>query len=264
MTVCKFAVISDIHGNLEGLEAVLTEIRQRKIEKIVCLGDVIGYGPDPIECWSRIKSACDLILKGNHESIFLGETDLSHCSQLGKESAEWTKRNVFAAWKDEFSDLESSAKRYGAAFYHAGVENEPNWPYLNQVEDILTSFREQEPLCFYGHTHRPRIVICNSNGDLCKDIMIQESTKIQFDLTQYRCYVNPGSVGQQRDTRTDASFAVCTVDGKTATIELLRIPYDCERTYRKLLEYGCGRNAAAYLIREEERRKLFENIDYRR
>lgn len=263
MNACKFAVISDIHGNLEGLEAVFSEIRRRQIEKIVCLGDVVGYGPDPAACWELVKSNCDLILQGNHESIFLGETDLTHCSQLGKESAGWTKDNLSETFKGEFSALQPVAKAFGAVFYHAGTENGPDWPYLNSIESVLASFRESEPLCFYGHTHRPRIVICHSDGSLFKDIMVQEDIKIQVDLSQYRCYVNPGSAGQQRDTKTDVSFSICTVEGRMATVEVLRIPYDCEKTYQKLMEYGCGKAAATYLIREEERRRSIENLNHR-
>lgn len=262
----KFGVIADIHGNFEGLQAALKKLCRLGAEEIFCLGDVVGYGAEPELCWATVKRTCSLVLEGNHEAILTGKIDNSHCSALGQQSAIWTRAHVSDAVRSELAKLPFRAKRYGAVFYHSSPQNDGSWPYLNQTEQIMEAFTaELSPLVFYGHTHRPRITLVDRvSGAVIMDELIQKTKMVSVNLSCQCCYINPGSVGQQRDTHTDASFAVCELDGKMAQIQVLRIPYRRFRTYQKLLNQGCGKEAAVYLIREKGRRRLFALLDYRR
>lgn len=263
MTVKRFAVISDIHGNLEGLEAVLRVIRRKGISDIICLGDVIGYGADPEACWKLCKDCCSVILKGNHEAIYLGESDDSECSTMGKQSAIWTREHMPDKYRVELAALPCMWKDGQKAFFHTAPGRERRWPYLNTSEQIVEAFHgEEQPLLFYGHTHRPRLTVVGEDG-VCREdqLAVQRHLRRKVDLTKGKYYINPGSCGQQRDRHTDASFAVCAIDGRYAAIELLRIPYRRFRAYRKTMHNGCGIAAATYLIREKWRRDTFAVFD---
>ncbi len=260
----KFGVIADVHGNLEGLQAVLEKLRRLEIKEIICLGDVVGYGADPEPCWAEVKRACSLVLEGNHEAILTEKIDDSHCSALGQQSAIWTQSHVGATVRGELAALPFRGERYGAAFYHSSPMDDGSWPYLNRLEQVTAAFRtEKTSLIFYGHTHRPRITLEDrETGTVVWDESIQKTSKFTVNLQNQRCYLNPGSAGQQRDTHTDVSFAVCELAEDTAEIEVFRIPYRRFRSYQKLLRGGCGMAAATYLIREKKRRRWFELLDH--
>ena len=260
----RFAVISDIHGNLEGLRAVLKSVDTENVSEILCLGDVIGYGADPEKCWEITKAKCSSILKGNHEAILAGDIDESQCSELGKQSAVWTRGHVTKKSRGELVDLPLQTVQYEASFFHSAPEGPKMWTYLNRIEQVLEAFSEcVTPVVFYGHTHRPRVTLVKENDVVVQDVLIQRTTRFVVNLKEYRCYVNPGSVGQQRDFRTDASYAVCELDGSVANITVHRIPYKRFLAYQKIKRYGCGTAVAAYLIREKWRRNWFEIIDHR-
>lgn len=260
----KFAVISDVHGNLEGLQAVLHRIKKLKVGEIICLGDVIGYGADPEICWVTVKNACSLVLEGNHEAMLAGKIDGFHCSELGRRSTTWTRNHISAVVQQELGSLPFRAERYGAAFYHSSPHDDGSWPYLNKIEHVVDNFvNDAAPLIFYGHTHRPRITVVDAQtGTVIQDELIQRTRRFCVDLYSQRCYLNPGSAGQQRDTHTDVSFAVCEMDRHFVQLEVLRIPYRRFCAYKKLRNSGCDKSLATYLIREKERRRLFELLDY--
>ena len=262
MSAC-FAVISDIHGNLEGLQAVLSSIEKQGISEIICIGDVVGYGADPELCWILAKKNCAKILKGNHEAMLVGDIDFSKCSKLGQQSALWTKAHVSTNTQQELEKLPMSLNRYGADFFHAAPEDYGIWRYLNHASEIIEAFGQvKAPLVFYGHTHRPRITLVGYDGIVKQDILPQKKQHITVELDKWRCYVNPGSVGQQRDSHTDASYAICNLEDRIARITMIRIPYRRLTSYRKIKCYGCGEEAAAYLIREKVRRDWFELISH--
>lgn len=258
----RFAVISDIHGNLEGLQAVLKSIKKRNISEIICLGDVVGYGADPEACWALVKESCRHILKGNHEAILAGDIDESDCGALGKQSVAWTREHITKRSGGELAKLPTHVVQYGAAFFHSAPEGPKMWAYLNRAEQIAEAFRGcGYPLIFYGHTHRPRVTVIGRDGRIVQDELVQKTRRFAARLDRF-CCVNPGSVGQQRDSHTDASYAICELDGPTAEITLHRIPYKRFPAYQKVRRQGCGAPAAAYLIREQWRRNWFEIIDH--
>ena len=260
----RFAVIADPHGNAEGLSAVLRHIKRRDIKDIVCLGDVVGYGAEPELCWKLVKEKCKVSLKGNHEAMLLGEMDDSHCSRIGKQSSAWTTEHISAETKKELAGSPMCAELYGALFLHSAPEGSGMWDYLNKTEQITESFRGcSQPLIFYGHTHRPRVTLVGADGTVLTDKLIDATESFTTDLSSCRCYVNPGSAGQQRDAHTDVSYAVCELNGDIAKITVCRIGYRRLKSYLNVKYHGCGPETATYLIREKWRRDLFEVIDNR-
>ena len=257
----RFAVISDIHGNLEALQKVLKTLRKQKVSEIICLGDVVGYGPNPEECWALIKQNCSICLEGNHEAMLLNRADSTNCSLIGQQSALWTSAAVSSNVKNDLAELSFGFEKYNFIFLHSGVDNDGSWRYLNKLDDMLDEYKDIQHSVFYGHTHRPRITIIHEDGQVT-DEKVEKNACYTISLTKEKCYINPGSVGQQRDTHTDASFVICETDGEMISVEFFRIPYNSFRVYEKILEAGLGKEIASYLIREKEKRRIYEIFDY--
>lgn len=254
----RFAVISDIHGNLEALNKALKLIQKDGVSDIICLGDAIGYGANPNECFRLIQTECRILLMGNHEAMLVDENQKR--SNLCEESFSWTKAVIADDVKEQLLDLPYSYEEYGIRFYHASSDNSLNyWPYLKELESILDSFRECGRACFYGHTHRPRVTIVD---DHVSDLYITETSDFTIDLSKQSCYINPGSIGQQRDTVTDMSFAICEIDDDILKVKIVRHRYNALKAYLKTKYKGCGKNNADYLIREKWRRKIYESIGH--
>ena len=254
----RIAVISDIHGNLEALEAILAELQILMPDSIVCLGDIIGYGPNPNECLQRLFSLDNIhFLRGNHEDIWIGKITLDQCSLLVRESAMWTMQTVDKKYESYIKEFKNSVSIDDYNFVHTPSLAGNEYPYLNTVVDILNSFQDTDlDIQFYGHTHRPRITEVKEWE--VKDYLVTETLTIPL-IKNVRYYINVGSVGQQRDNKTDASFAVIEVMDDVRLLTIKRVPYDSYSTYAKIKKVMRNSELANYLIREQERRKQYEN-----
>lgn len=232
------AVISDIHANLEGLETVLDDIRRQGIEDIICLGDVIGYGPNPNECLDRVMDVCRWQLMGNHEeAVLYGAVGFN---PKAKMAIDWTrdqlnspeqppeKRN--ARWKF-LGDLRLVVNENGFDFVH-GSPRDPVREYVFPADvldqDKLRSiFDHVGRACFAGHTHIPGVIaedgrFTPADGDAFQHTVTE---------TGPRVLLNVGSVGQPRDGDNRSCYVV--IDGPTVTWR--RLDYDVEKTAAKIL-----------------------------
>lgn len=254
----KIAIISDIHGNLEALNKVLDDIEKIKPSTIVCLGDIIGYGPNPNECLDMLLRKENIIcLKGNHEDIWLGNIDLANCSNIGKASAIYTKNMVDEKYKESIKLFMNEFKIENYGFYHTSPKSLLKYPYLNEMQDILSGFNYVKTnINFYGHTHRPRIT--EVVGTKITDFFVNKSICVKLQKNK-KYYINVGSVGQQRDRQTDASYAILEIFENEILLKLNRVDYDSYSTYCKIKEVMKNDNIANYLIRETERRLVYEN-----
>lgn len=254
----KIVIISDIHGNLEALNKVFEDIEGIKPDIIVCLGDIIGYGPNPNECLDiLLKKENIVFLKGNHEDIWIDKIDLNNCSDLGKASAIYTKTIVDKKYEKSIKLFMDEFKIENYGFYHTPPNKFLKYPYLNKIEDILDAFEYVKTnVNFYGHTHRPRIT--EVVGKKITDFMVDENICIKLQKNK-KYYINVGSVGQQRDRKTDASYAILEILENEILLKLNRIEYDSYSTYCKIKEIMKDDNIANYLIRETERRLVYEN-----
>jgi diadenosine tetraphosphatase ApaH/serine/threonine PP2A family protein phosphatase len=235
------AILSDIHGNLEALQAVLEDIANFSVEEMYCLGDVIGYGPNPRECLDLVMQ-CKVTLLGNHDqgAIF----DPVGFNDIAERAIQWTRRQLDAPipsrqasdrrW-EFLGDLPRSFKENGMIFVHGSPRNPVN-EYIFP-EDIYNQsklgriFSLVEKYCFQGHTHLPGIFIEQAPEDYFQ-FLSPDEIDYTYDLDGHKTLCNVGSVGQPRDGDWRACYIL--LDGKR--IHYRRLEYDVETTIKKIHE----------------------------
>ena len=227
----KYAIISDIHGNVEALQAVLKDIKTRSVDSIVCLGDVVGYYPDPERCIELVRENVSLCVAGNHDYAAINRIDIQSFTYYAYAAMEWTRRNISKEAVDFLSALPLTIEKDGVFFTHSSPSNPQDWIYVfpDSEDAVFEAFNSLKfRLNFIGHTHWP-------------SIMIQEGSKIilhsthSITLSKNNFYlVNVGSVGQPRDFDSRCCYAIYDTDA--AEISLIRIPYDYAITQKKIMD----------------------------
>ncbi len=224
----KIALISDIHGNLEALTAVLIAAEQASADVIYCLGDVVGYGTDPSACLKLIDKTCRVKLIGNHEYTALGRCSTEKYTELARISSDWT-RNILTDEDLEMIrqfDLDYSSDN--TRFVHASPYEPEKWKYILKPDQAKKAFDcFDEAMCFVGHTHLPMIFTEVPNDNPKK--------KIGHDFEPHeesRYIVNVGSVGQPRDNDPRASFVI--YDNVEQEVQFCRAEYDITTTQTKI------------------------------
>src|SRR6201982_2307814 len=156
----RFAIFSDIHGNLEALEATLADAHENKVTDCVCLGDVVGYNANPHECVERIREMDCPIVKGNHDeqaSLIESSRDFN---EMAEQAIEWTRNNLTEADKDWLRDLRLQRQVRDFTIVHATLDTPAQWGYVFNNLDAAASFTYQHTaVCFFGHTHVPMAFI---------------------------------------------------------------------------------------------------------
>ncbi len=232
----RIAVISDVHANLEALRAVLADIRRRRADAIVSLGDVIGYGPDPIETADLVRTLAAAAVRGNHE-ILVTEAIDETTSPLAAQSARWTRRKLLPAPRASAQKKERWAwlaglPRYVKFEHMIFAHGSPQSPfvYISEIHEAARVFERHlhgTSICFVGHTHVPCVFV-EDRGDI---LYLPAETGRRYRFRGTRAIVNVGSVGQPRDFDPRASYVLVRDDG---SIEFRRIEYDVEATARKI------------------------------
>lgn len=238
----KTAIISDIHANLEALQTALTFIKSQKVNRIICLGDIVGYGPRPNECADIVREVCKTCLLGNHDEAAVGGASIEHFNDYAREAMLWTReqlRDDTTAYLKDLPLLIDDSP--GVAFVHSTPVAPQEWNYiLNSFEAQmqLDNAENQLKLVFLGHSHIP-IVFSYNHGPIM-------GRKMQLDLDNDRYIVNVGSVGQPRDGDPRASFVIW--DETENTIEYHRLDYDIFGTYQEIMKAGLPRFLADRLL----------------
>jgi diadenosine tetraphosphatase ApaH/serine/threonine PP2A family protein phosphatase len=231
----RYAIISDIHSNLEAFQAVLQDVEARGgAEHIWCLGDIVGYGPDPNECVNLLRQYPHSCIAGNHDWGTLGQVDLSYFNDDASAACRWTGRVLGPDEADYLRGLPLTVSEWGFTLAH-GSPRDPIWEYLLSSDEADWSFYFFETsYCLVGHSHVPLVFESPSGGG--QTIAYRPSPDVPLVLEQNRLIVNPGSVGQPRDADPQASYAVFDTDSNT--IRHHRIPYDIAATQRKMSDHG--------------------------
>jgi predicted phosphodiesterase len=221
------AVISDIHANLEALEAVMRDIEKQKVDAIYCLGDVIGYGSDPIPCLDLVQSSCAVRLMGNHEFAVLGKLPMYQLNDTAKVSISWTQSQVPDRVIPRISDNPFETTIDDLQFVHASPYEPEKWHYVLSTADSELAFRHgHKRLCFNGHSHVP-MIFATGEGVIRK----QAGHDFQpFEDTRY--LINVGSVGQPRDNDPRACYVV--YDSAEEEVRFCRVEYDIAGAQRKM------------------------------
>ena len=233
----KRAVISDIHGNYEALTMVLQHIKEQSVDEIICLGDIIGYGPDPLKCLDQVMASCQLTILGNHDQAAI--FDPEGFNPVAMKAIFWTRDQL----ESDNANLELSDRRWdflgelprrhdeGKYLFVHGSPRDPTNEYVFP-EHIYEKSRMQmlmkrfEQYCFQGHTHIPGIF--TESGSFLEPRQ-QDNF---FRLTTDKCMINVGSVGQPRDENPRACYII--LDTGENTVQYHRVEYDVELTRQKI------------------------------
>jgi predicted phosphodiesterase len=226
----RIAVISDIHGNLHALEAVLESIAADAPETVWCLGDLVGYGPRPNRCCALVVEKAELCLIGNHDLGVLGRLDLDEFAPDAAASARWTAEVLSDESRAYLESLEPQIVRKDVELYHASPRD-PVWEYVLSPEVAIASLAATSaPLVLVGHSHVP----LRYGWEQQALALCEEGT--QVDLARERWLLNPGSVGQPRDGDARAAYLLLDLEAQRA--EFKRVRYEVAKTQAEIRERG--------------------------
>jgi predicted phosphodiesterase len=235
----RLAILSDIHSNLEALEAVLADARERECTQFVCLGDVVGYNANPHECVERVRAMDCPIVKGNHdEQASLNESSRDF-NELAEHAIEWTRNNLTEEDKEWLGGLRLQRQVRDFTIVHATLDTPGQWGYVFNNLDAAASFTYQHTVvCFFGHTHVPMAFI---RDESIKRVRIEQ---LRIDMTK-KYFINTGSVGQPRDA--DWRAAYCIYQLEKNVVEQRRVKYDLATAQKKIVKAGLPRLLAERL-----------------
>ena len=230
-----YGLISDIHANLTALEAVLD--RLRGIERFICPGDIVGYGPDPAECLSRVRSLDCVTVLGNHDAAVCGMMDVSWFNRDAREAISWTRGALGEADLRALSILPLMHEAEEFVLVHGSLAGPEDFPYILSPAEARQCFEEMgdRTLCFVGHSHASEVYIQQPGVFGVDQIEMPNGGKLDF-RPGLRYIVNCGSVGQPRDGNPDASCAV--FDSDAMAVEIVRVPYDIPAVQSRMRRAG--------------------------
>jgi len=224
----RVAVVSDIHSNLQALEAVLAAIEGEAPDELWCLGDLVGYGPRPNECCATIAERADICLAGNHDLAVLGTIDLEEFGGEAAVAARWTREVLEPEARAFLDRLEPEGSAHGVALYH-GSARDPVWEYVLSDEGALATLElTDSPLVLVGHSH-VALQVVQSGDDLAGGVAPADT---ELELEGTRALLNPGSVGQPRDGDPRAAYLLLDLETRRATYR--RVEYDVKQTQREI------------------------------
>lgn len=264
----KYAILSDIHANLEAFHTVLKKCRFLGAEQYVCLGDTVGYGADPVECLSLLRSLNPIaVVKGNHDEYSSNDDEIMEgFNPHARAAVLWTKSVLSPEERQYLADLPMRLTPRGTNFtvVHATLDSPDAWGYIFDTHQAADNFSYQfTPLCFCGHSHVPKAfekkpVLVHSGKPIEEVIpwagpdvsMVPEEAQSEQAIPLamqpgYKYLINVGSVGQPRNGDPRASFAIYDSDAKTVTRYML--PYDIALAQSKIREAGLPERLASRL-----------------
>jgi len=240
------AIISDIHGNIDALEAVLEDIDQQNTDIVTCLGDIVGYGGAPRECVERIERLCFPILMGNHEVYTALPIDIDEFSAPVARGIECAREQLSEEQLKWLRELPMVIDMGEATIAHASLDDPAEFNHILKTEDAQAHFELQEtPICFIGHTHVPIIMEETASGVDCYD---PPEEFISPD-PHFNYAVNVGSVGQPRDGDSRACYVLYDTD--KAAIRYRRVSYDISRAQKRFKDAGIHEDAIGRLAKGE-------------
>jgi predicted phosphodiesterase len=235
----KYAIIADIHGNLDAFQVVLDDIRAQKATHVVCLGDVVGYNARPKECLKIVRDMNIPCVKGNHDEYCSTDNTLEGFNPHAADAVHWTRNQLNEEEKKWLRDLKYSRMAANFTMVHATLDGPERWGYVFDKLAAAASFPYQTTqLCFFGHTHVPVAFM--------RDNMVRGGTYSKFKVDPAKKYfINVGAVGQPRDNNPKAAYVIYDMDA--GTIELRRLEYDIAAAQQKIREAGLPERLAERL-----------------
>jgi predicted phosphodiesterase len=233
----RYLILSDIHANLTALDAAL-EATKGQWHKAACLGDLVGYGPEPNEVIDRIRSLDAVVIRGNHDKAVSGLIDAEDFNPLARDVTLWTRNQLLPANLDYLGKLQKGPVTLdGLSIIHGALQDEDEYVFgpSQAIEGLLDS---PSPVTFFGHTHI-------QGGFTLRDdqVTVQhlkpagEKLFVSLPIEKGTTYLlNPGSIGQPRDGDPRAAFAIADLDNRS--VEFWRVPYDIESVQSRMAHAG--------------------------
>ncbi|MEJ2744986.1 MAG: metallophosphoesterase family protein [bacterium] len=232
----RYAIFGDIHGNMEALTAVFADMESARVDRALCLGDIVGYGAEPEKCIDELRGRGIASVIGNHDSAVVGDTPLDYFNDYAREAVVWTADRLSGDDKAYLKNLPIIGGDGGFITVHSSLADPTEWRYVinllavRRCFDLLTG-----RLCFIGHSHVPVIF------EECGSITGRRASDVHLDK-ESRYIINVGSVGQPRDGDCRASYGI--YDEGEMRFEIRRVSYDIGRAQKKIIEAGLPKSLA--------------------
>ncbi|CAN5736006.1 metallophosphoesterase family protein [soil metagenome] len=226
----RYAIFGDIHANWEALMTVMGDAQEQGCTHFVCLGDVVGYNANPGECLDYVRALNCPVVKGNHDEEATQDRSLDDLNPLAESALLWTRRHLTDDQKQWLRELKLVRQARDFTIVHATLDSPGSWAYVSNRFDAMASFSYQfTQICFYGHTHTPRIYEKDDTVRCLRetDVVLRRGVKY---------FINVGSVGQPRDGDWRSSYAVYDVEKQTVNVR--RLEYDLHTAQQKILDVG--------------------------
>lgn len=230
----RYAIIADIHSNLAAFQTVLADLERRGgAEEIWCLGDIVGYGPEPSECIELLRQHRHLCVAGNHDWAAIGKLDTTYFNPEAAEAAHWTASRLSPDDIYYLQNLPLTLQQNDFTMAH-GSPREPIWEYVvsTQIANINFNYFDTK-FCLVGHSHIPLIFDLDQNG---ASQFSQLPDELFLKQEENRLIINCGGVGQPRDGDPRASYAI--LDTNQGIIYHYRVEYDIASTQQKMIKEG--------------------------
>ncbi|NSW51814.1 MAG: metallophosphoesterase family protein [Anaerolineae bacterium] len=242
----RILVLSDIHGNHIALKAVLKAAADEGYDTIYCLGDLVGYGPNPDECVSTIRELGNLsCVMGNHDAAVSGYISIESFNQDAQDSVHWVVDHLSPENLLYLNHLPDLLVKDGCTVTHGSPRN-PIWEYILDSYTARMNFEFFETqFCFIGHSHQPIIFRYGMNDGILPNWYIPINGET-FTFTNERVIMNPGSVGQPRDRDPRASFGIFDAENQSWTVH--RVSYNIEKVQQLIMESGLPERNALRLV----------------
>lgn len=240
----RILVVSDIHANRTALEAVLDAAGE--VDAVWNLGDVVGYGPDPVWCLERLAALPPAVsLAGNHDLVAVGALSITEFNPLAQIATRWTAARLSSTHRAQLMALPVRSSVAGVTFAH-GSPSDPVWEYVADSASATANFAHFETrLCFVGHTHVPSAACLGAGGTgaTFRPLRSEDTLSVEND----RWILNPGSVGQPRDGDPRAAFAI--FEPEPARFSVRRVAYDIPAVQQRMRDAGLPTPLIARLAR---------------
>lgn len=235
----RLAIISDIHANLQALEAVLADVYANECDEVHVLGDIVGYNANPSECLELVRRLPGVCVLGNHDEGLFREDLLENLSKTASTVLEWTRTVLTAEQKIWLAALRPVRQIRRTTLVHATLDSPTSWGYIRVPSAAELSFIcQRTQLCFFGHTHIPMVFI-HGVGKMA----FQETMHLRLD---HKLLINAGSVGQPRDGDWRACYLI--YDEESQTLYKRRVEYDVHAARQAVLDAGLPRSLGDRLL----------------
>jgi predicted phosphodiesterase len=230
----RYLILSDIHSNVEAFEACIRRAKQASYDTVLCCGDIVGYGPNPVEAIDLVRDLNTTCIRGNHDRVASGLDEATNFNMHARQAIYWTRDALPDAYRDYLASLPLGPLDITAEsqLVHGAITHEDDYIFT-EAEANMNLLLTRKNITFFGHSHFPVVFTANKSDKAVLAPMYEfdEFTAAECD-PHVKVFVNPGSVGQPRDGDPRAAFAIW--DYERARVEFYRVEYDVEKTQSKM------------------------------